>query len=601
MLNDSGKFQKFVALFLVGGLLLGNLSIVTQSASAGPSGSQPGQLGPDLLNPLFLPFISNKISDLYITALEVTQAVQNISSPVNMVANRPAEARIYAYTTGEVPVGNLYASLTVYKNGVQVGTLTAGPGTAYPQSNSLDTLRADATKSFNFSLPAGWLNAGTLTFTADIDIHNIAMEMSEINLKNYQYSFNTIPALTVVAVPVHYIDGAAGDFPAPDVSYLQQGLFRMYPVPAVNVAIHSATTFNGSLSTNDADWENLLNQIDDIKQTEGNPTATVYFGVIPLLNGAGTTWFDEDGGVVGYGWVGYRTSIAVTKATIPTVHYGPWALHGDDFAAHEIGHNLNMDHTPCNVASPYTDYPYANGAIGQYGYNVSEQTVIVNTDPDIMSYCEPEWVSDFTYKVWYAAQQSTLARVAAPAQSSLYVRAKLASDGSASLQPVYEFSASPSELPASSEYSVQFLDDQGKLVSEYPVSVMRAEEKGHKIESIHARLPRPSQPYSSIQVVHNGQSIATRAISSQAIQALAPVAAPTVRIDAGDLVLNWANGAAPALVRYTSDGGQSWTTVGVDVSGSELRLAVADLPAMPLQFQVTQADGLATATVDWAP
>ena len=185
--------------------------------------------------------------------------------------------------------------------------------------------------------------------------------------------------------------------------------------------------------------------------------------------------------------------------------------------------------------------------------------------------------------------------------SIIPLRADLASDGSASLQPVYEFSASPSDLPASSEYSVQFLDDQGKVVSEYPVSVMRAEEKGHKIESIHARLPRPSQPYSSIQVVHNGQSIASRAISSQATQALAPVVAPTTKVDAGDLVLNWANGVTPTLVRYTSDGGQSWITVGVDVSGSELRLAVADLPAMPLQFQVIQADGLATATVDWTP
>ena len=149
---------------------------------------------------------------------------------------------------------------------------------------------------------------------------------------------------------------------------------------------------------------------------------------------------------------------------------------------------------------------------------------------------------------------------------------------------------------------VQFLDDQGKLVSEYPVSVMRAEEKGHTIQTIHARLPRPSQPYSSIQIVHNGQKLDARAISSPA--SLAPLVTPNAHVDGGILVLNWASGsqpASPALVRYSSDGGQTWTTVGVDVADGELLLPLSDLPGMPLQFQVIQSDGSATTTVDWTP
>ncbi len=120
-----------------------------------------------------------------------------------------------------------------------------------------------------------------------------------------------------------------------------------------------------------------------------------------------------------------------------------------------------MDHTPCNVSSPY-QYPYANGAIGQYGFYVNAQAVMDKNRPDIMSYCEPEWVSDFTYQRWYDNQKSMLARVAQPVQDSVFVRVNLANDGTAKLQPVYDFVASPSDLPAKSDYSIQFLDDQGK-------------------------------------------------------------------------------------------------------------------------------------------
>ena len=95
----------------------------------------------------------------------------------------------------------------------------------------------------------------------------------------------------------------------------------------------------------------------------------------------------------------------MTKATI----YGDWDLHGDDFSAHEIGHNLGMSHAPCgNPADPDPNFPYADGTVGQYGFDVNGQTVADKTQPDIMSYCDPEWVSDYTYKMWYADQMATL-------------------------------------------------------------------------------------------------------------------------------------------------------------------------------------------------
>jgi hypothetical protein len=585
-------------MFLVGGLILGSLSIAVFPVSAGSSGPAPAPLAPDLANPVFIPFVAKNISDLYISNVEVTQAVQNIATPVSLVAGRPAEVRVYARTSGSTQIGNLTATLVGYKNGVRLGMLTVGPGSAFPQGNSLESLRANAAYSFNFTLPISWTSGGVLKLEADIDTNNTAPELSDVNITTSQYTFNNVPALNVTVVPIEYTHTGRtrpGLYPAPDISYMQEALLRMYPVAAVNIFAHQKITFVGDLSQ-DGTWDVLLDQIDSMKQSEGKSESTVYFGMIPLVDGSGNTWFSYTGGVVGYGYVGYRASIAVTKAMV----YGDWDLHGDDFAAHEIGHNLGMDHTPCNVDSPYA-YPYANGAIGQYGFYVNNQSVVDKDRPDIMSYCEPEWVSDFTYQRWYDNQVAALARVEQPAQDSVFVRATLASDGTAKLQPVYSFAASPSDLPASSDYSVQFLDDAGKVVNEYPVSVMRAEEHGHTIQTIHARLPRPSQPYTTVQVVHKGQTMDVRNVSSQAM--LAPMAASTANamVDASELVLNWGTGGSPALVRYTNDGGQTWTTLGVDVASGEMRIALADLPAMPLQFQVIPGDGSATQMIDWKP
>ena len=96
MLKHYGKINNILAVLSAGGLLLGGLSIAVLPASAGQSGPPPAPLDPNIANPIYLPFITNKIIDLYISDIEVTQAVQNISVPVNLVAGRQTEARVYA-------------------------------------------------------------------------------------------------------------------------------------------------------------------------------------------------------------------------------------------------------------------------------------------------------------------------------------------------------------------------------------------------------------------------------------------------------------------------------------------------------------------------
>jgi hypothetical protein len=71
---------------------------------------------------------------------------------------------------------------------------------------------------------------------------------------------------------------------------------------------------------------------------------------------------------------------------------------------HEIGHAHGRSHAPCTppgvtLRGVDPGYPYAQGVTGIWG---NDLTASVLKDPaghhDLMSYCPPYWVSDYTFK-----------------------------------------------------------------------------------------------------------------------------------------------------------------------------------------------------------
>jgi hypothetical protein len=71
-----------------------------------------------------------------------------------------------------------------------------------------------------------------------------------------------------------------------------------------------------------------------------------------------------------------------------------------DTLAHELGHALGREHAPCGVDDRDPDYPYPNAGLGGlYGYDFDLMR-LVKPKPakDVMSYCSPVWISDYTYR-----------------------------------------------------------------------------------------------------------------------------------------------------------------------------------------------------------
>ena len=124
--------------------------------------------------------------------------------------------------------------------------------------------------------------------------------------------------------------------------------------------------------------------------------------------------------------------------------------------AHELGHNLNLQHAPCAVVGD-PSYPYPDGSIGVWGYDFRDGgSLVLPSRPDLMSYCfQAQWIGDysFTNALRYRLFDEGAPAVAA-ATRSLLLWGGVDADSVPYLEPAFAVEA-PAALPDSAgEYHI---------------------------------------------------------------------------------------------------------------------------------------------------
>ena len=66
--------------------------------------------------------------------------------------------------------------------------------------------------------------------------------------------------------------------------------------------------------------------------------------------------------------------------------------------AHEIGHLMSLFHAPCGtIGDPH--YPYSDGSVGTWGYDILENKLVSPDKSDVMSFCLDDfWISDYHFR-----------------------------------------------------------------------------------------------------------------------------------------------------------------------------------------------------------
>ncbi|MEI8257596.1 MAG: M66 family metalloprotease [Deltaproteobacteria bacterium] len=203
--------------------------------------------------------------------------------------------------------------------------------------------------------------------------------------------------LELVLVPLRYDTDGSGRMPDtsdPQLARIRALLTSLYPLRDVNLVVHAPVGWNGSLTfTGNVNFSAVNQLLVDLRQSDMATSRQYYYGLVaPAADFAA---YCGRSCVTGQSYVVATAADASTRAG-SGVGWGTedsaWTL------AHEVGHELGRSHAPCGAGGADPSYPYSGGFDGVWGYDRRSATFLPpQSTYDFMGYCDPTWISDYTY------------------------------------------------------------------------------------------------------------------------------------------------------------------------------------------------------------
>lgn len=301
----------------------------------------------------------------------VTQAAQSLDYPVPLVANEPALLRVFV-TARMATTATLPPVRARFYNGgteVHVADIPGGSGVI-----PVEIEEGELSKSANAPVPGHVVKPG-LEMVVEIDPEGVLDPGLDVQRRIPESGRAPVAVASVPALQLTWIPMISSEEPDSSVVELSEGLTgespllsearTLLPIDELELTVHEA------VSTSTRDASEILRQVEAIRVMEGE--AGYYMGVVGNLTGS-----------VGLAELSGLSSVV-----------GP----GANVIAHELGHNLSLLHAPCGDApQPDPSFPTANASIGVWGYDFRDDSGLVSPAyRDLMSYCDPQWISDYSF------------------------------------------------------------------------------------------------------------------------------------------------------------------------------------------------------------
>ena len=363
--------------------------------------------------------------------LYLTQAVQSRGFPVPLVAGEEALLRFFvtAARQNSVDLPDVRATFFVGGSEVHVANVPARSG---PIPTAVD--EGDMSKSVNALIPATVIRPG-LEMIVEVDPEQkldpelgVTGRIPESG--RMAVDVRSAPPLDLTFIPflwsnkpdsaiIGLVDGIVGD---PNGHHLLSLVRTLLPVADIRASAHDPVV----TSSNHAG--HLFDEVTVIRAVEG---------------GSGHWVGTMSGSVVGAG--GVATTPGWTSFAVPY----DWVI------AHELGHNMSLRHAPCRTGDPDYHYPYPNGNIGAWGYDFQQAALVSPNTFDLMSYCAPRWISDYSFREAFKHRAGVPARLTGGQPTkALLIWGGVDAAGSPFLEPTFVVEAPPALPESGGEYRV---------------------------------------------------------------------------------------------------------------------------------------------------
>jgi hypothetical protein len=306
--------------------------------------------------------------------------------------------------------------------------------------------------------PSGASTDGTLGSTANIDVPGdkvvggltFQVSLREVDAsvkapgatdgaawpaeaKNPFETGDTGEALHVVVVPVQYNADGSGRLPdtsQPQLDAMKAEMWNLYPARTVDLTVEAPMGWSSACSPQGQGWSQLLQAIANKRRSDGVPKNVYYYGL--FAPAASLASFCGGGCVAGLSLQAMSVQDDYARASIGLGFGGNQGrMQTVDTFVHEVGHAHGRAHSPCMLLGQPADpqYPYAGAKIGHWGWNPTTKALV---DPegmsrDLMGYCQPIWISDYTYKALYTRVQAlnAMARIIPGPESKVEFKSEI--------------------------------------------------------------------------------------------------------------------------------------------------------------------------------
>lgn len=322
------------------------------------------------------------------------------------IVGRPGLLRVYVAPEADWTPREVVATLTLEGGaGKRVFSAQLAPAAA-----STDA-KLDST--FNFEIPADVIAADT-AFNVTLKTEPGQTSAGGADAAQWPVDGSLDPlaakttgdALQVMIVPIQYKADGSNRLPDTSDEQLERyraGFMKLYPAHKVEVTVRSAPfPFSTAIQRTGAGFGEVLNAIIRLRQTDGAPKGTYYYGA--FAPGSSFAAWCGGGCVAGLSPLAQNPGDTWTAASVGLGFTGENAV---GTATHEVGHGHGRNHAPCQpgggtINGVDTGYPkdstYSGAKLGVWAFDIESKILVSPTaNTDFMGYCNPTFISDYNY------------------------------------------------------------------------------------------------------------------------------------------------------------------------------------------------------------